>query len=486
VKRTVGWVVAILAIEVVVILAFQDVARAGTKTTIRVSPFEIARNNRVQLDPALKLAKFNGCEVKDGLVELEHGKCPKLTRLIKAVSDGDVTVDLDGTPQNGTFILTEEDVQISPKMASIAIALEKGWVEFTLNDGKTNDKRAVDAFKQPQPSLLVGGMDATGKLYLLTLERSQPANGCVEESPATWCSRAIAGDSLICIDATKGFAPVAFEPRNHVLLPNKSVSVVVRHLTSQGLEIKQEGERGLFEATVADYTGKFFEDRSTQSEGTAKVPPSCAMVTRTSFAPRLPGKADIKIELHDVNDATKIIAANTLELQVATTYAGAIRLGFSTVFGGAVDRAYSSTLAPGSTTREVVATETGDVNTEVVVGISAYAFDLWRHGGRTYVNRDALSYVLPSPYLGIGVVTAKSDGVQAIPSLHLGLEWELSKSFAFSLDAVARRVTRLADGFSIGSPVAELSTFTQDRYEWGLGFTVSVSPEFLQFAVGKP
>jgi len=190
--------------------------------------------------------------------------------------------------------------------------------------------------------------------------------------------------------------------------------------------------------------------------------------------------------LRELPDATKVVAEHTIELEVDTTYVGAIRLGFSSIFGDAVDRAYDSQIAPGSGTREVVSTESGDVNVEVIVGISAYVVDLIADGGRRYASRPRWSYLAPSPYVAIGVITPKEDQVKVIPSLHIGLEWEISKSFAFGVDAVARRVTRLADDLSVGSPVSTMTSITEERYEWGWSFTFSVSPEFFQFAVGKP
>jgi hypothetical protein len=346
--------------------------------------------------------------------------------------------------------------------------------------------------------VLIWGKAADAKLYELTLSaearpeaRAQPRARkndpptCSSEEQAQWCKAPGKGDKQICIDATRGFELVSSNLKKHILLPNKSLSVVVRHAGNHGADIKMQGTRGLFEAGVADYTGGLLKDRSLhQAEGEKKI--FCDVTSHATFAPRKPGSADVKIALRDLDDKTKVIAEHTIELEVDTTYAGAIRLGFSSVFGDAVDRAYDSQLAAGSSTREVTSTESGDVNIEVVVGISAYLIDLIAQGGRTYASRPRWSYFAPSPYVAIGVVTPKEDGVRAIPSLHVGLEWEFSKSFAIGVDAVARRVTRLADGLSVGSPVSAMTTITQDRYEWGWSFTFSVSPEFFQFAVGKP
>ena len=52
------------------------------------------------------------------------------------------------------------------------------------------------------------------------------------------------------------FELVAFGPKRHILKPNTSVSVVVRHLASQGVELKQLGQRGRIPATpVAEQRG---------------------------------------------------------------------------------------------------------------------------------------------------------------------------------------------------------------------------------------
>lgn len=466
--------------------------------TVVATPFHLAAGKLpapVDVTPAAM--KLGACELtpaEDGW-DLAATGCGELAKITRRTQIGHVTIVLEtGSPLAGTFRAEGGKVHLETKPAMDAIALPTptGWKTVLLTDGATSDGAALQIFGATTTPSGIWGTDASRNLYELSLGPARKASGgagaasaadCPSTAPADWCAVATGSeDELICIDATNGFDPVAFSPKRHVLLPNRSLSVVVLHAGDRGVELKMQGTRGLYEASVADYTGGLVKGGQQQGEGAR-----CKKTTRGSFAPRTPGSADVKIEVRDLEDRTKLLAEHTVELEVATTYAGAIRLGFASVFGDAVDRAYAAQTAPGSSTPEIARTESGDVNLEVVVGLSAYVFDLAAQGGRTYVNRPVWSYLAPSPYLGIGVIAPKAgDGIRPLASLHFGLEWEVTKSFAVGIDAVARRVTRLTDGFSVGSPVGPETMFTEERYEWGWSLTFSVSPEFFQLAMRKP
>lgn len=464
--------------------------------TVVATPFHLAAGKLpapVDVTPAaMKLGTCELTPAEDGW-DLAATGCGDLAKITKRTQIGQVTIVLEtGSPLAGTFRVEGGRVHLETKPAMDAIALPTptGWKTVLLTDGATSDGAALQIFGATTTPSGIWGTDVSRNLYELSLGPARKATGgtasaaeCPSAAPAAWCAAATGSeDELICIDATNGFEPVAFSPKRHVLLPNRSLSVVVLHAGDRGVELKMQGTRGLYEASVADYTGGLVKGGQQQGEGAR-----CKKTTRGSFAPRTPGSADVKIEVRDLDDRTKLYAEHTVELEVATTYAGAIRLGFASVFGDAVDRAYAAQTAPGSSTPEIARTESGDVNLEVVVGLSAYVFDLAAQGGRTYVNRPLWSYLAPSPYLGIGVIAPKAgDGIRPLASLHFGLEWEITKSFAVGIDAVARRVTRLTDGFSVGSPVGPETMFTEERYEWGWSLTFSVSPEFFQLAMRKP
>src|SRR5205085_314086 len=86
------------------------------------------------------------------------------------------------------------------------------------------------------------------------------------------------------------------------------------------------------------------------------VPDKPAIITLKSFAPRLPGKADVKVQVTSTSkDNQKVTNEDTFEFTVEETYSSALRIGLGIVGGGAVDREYAARQALGSGQREIAA-----------------------------------------------------------------------------------------------------------------------------------
>jgi hypothetical protein len=273
-----------------------------------------------------------------------------------------------------------------------------------------------------------------------------------------------------------------FQPdTRQIILPNRSVLLKVRYPRETKIDVEMGGERGLFEPGIRINLPTKPADGTPGAQAEAPSPcdpnpPSLDVVSEITFGPRRPGQADIEIK-HKNKDGTEI-ATHTIELTVETTYLGAIRLGVGPVFKGAVDRSYSSVARPGSQQREIAATSSGNVDLELVLGFAPYLFDFIGGEGRGTVTH--CKFCL-APYVGIGVLNQSTTSLEVLKSLHFGLEWEFSPSFSLAGTFVLRRVTRLAPGYQIGSPVDD-EVPTVAEYGFGGGLVFNFSPEFFKFA----
>lgn len=112
---------------------------------------------------------------------------------------------------------------------------------------------------------------------------------------------------------------------------------------------------------------------------------------------------------------------------------------------------------------------------DVVIGYSPYL----DAGGRAGSGCESAPFCF-NPYFGLGLLSASSGGdLQWLKSVHLGVEWELTEAFAIGLTANLRRVERLAKGFAPGYPV-EGEVPTDDKFVFGVGLVINLSPEFLK------
>lgn len=277
---------------------------------------------------------------------------------------------------------------------------------------------------------------------------------------------------LVCVDlVTEGDQPrFQFKPdTRQILRPNRAVLVKVRHRRETTVDITMEGERGLYMPGVRVDVAP-----PGKPQGQAGAEESIDVVSEATFGPRRPGQADIKVKTTD----GRLNPTYTVELLIEEAYLGAIRLGLGPVFKSAVDRAYEARTTPGSQQAEIVATSSGNVDLELVLGFAPFVFDYLTDGGRAAVTGCSLCI---APYVGIGLLNQRGTSLELMKSLHLGLEWEMSPSFSVAGTMVLRRVTRLAPGYEVGSPVdGEVPTTAAIGVGGGLVF--SFSPELFKIA----
>jgi hypothetical protein len=259
------------------------------------------------------------------------------------------------------------------------------------------------------------------------------------------------------------------EGTNHILRPNRAMRVLVLHPKDATVSIALGGEEGIFVPAdrnlVAESKGEQHSDRGEKK----RVAEPDFAIEEQEFGPRLPGTANLTVTTKRPNqeDQTRVV-----EFLVEQTYLGAVRLGISAVFGGAVDRGYEARSVGGARQAEIVATSTEAVNLEVVLGYSAYLTP------RSYANTNWFRF---EPYVGIGVLNDSPTGIQTLKSLYAGIEWEPTPNFAIALTGVARRVTRLQNGLRVGSPVTG-EVPTAQTIGLGAGLVFNLSPEFFRVA----
>lgn len=293
---------------------------------------------------------------------------------------------------------------------------------------------------------------------------------------------------VVCVDALFDNRPVVVAlPRSgHVLRPNNSLLVLVRHQKGVDLAVTFDGTRGLYKPKVNDQTGS----RAVATQSLEPVPsrsgepaPVAALITAKSFGPRTPGHADLKVQVTapDPKTGKDVTSSDTVEFEIEETYSSALRVGLGIVGGGAVDREYAARLALGSGQREIAATTFGNFDLELVIGFAPY-LDYFR-GGRGYAGHENLrSFPFGfSPYIGLGVINGSKNSLELLKSIHVGIEWEPIPSFSIAATWVGRRVTQLASGEMLGSPTED-PVATKTGFDWGWGIVLNISPEFLRIA----
>ena len=287
-----------------------------------------------------------------------------------------------------------------------------------------------------------------------------------------WCPAATSDGYLVCLDfysdpLPTGKRQITVKPAgtSQVLRPNQSVRVVVLRPKNTALTLELGGVEGVYPPTDSVKIPEADEQHARHPE--APLVPDFA-IEEKYFAPRLPGQANLTVTLKRAGEDT----VHTVEFVVEPVYVGAVRLGVAVLFGGATDRAYGARSVGGSKQSEVVATTSQKADIELVLGYSAYL------SPRGYANPDWLRF---EPYAGIGVLNDSASGLQTLKSFHAGVEWEPSANFGVALTGVVRRVTRLADGLRVGSPVTG-DVPTVQRADLGIGLVFNLSPEFFRVA----
>lgn len=306
----------------------------------------------------------------------------------------------------------------------------------------------------------------------LAFNASNPDSGCVR--PAGFRRH-----YLICVDAlNQALAPSNLPSGGHVINPNRPILVLVRH-DQEYVKVVMDGKVGLLEPGIRK------EVRGEQGVApSGQEPPKeknqqakRVLVSQTAFAPREPGRADISVQVGPKDDPSQRQTI-IIEVIVETTYAGAVRVGVASVFGGAVDRAYAVQARPGSGQAEIVATNNSMFDLELTLGFAPFLEFV--NGGRAY-HQGGKRWRF-APYVGIGLLNQKKNALEVLKSLHVGVEAEPNPHFSIALTLVGRQVTRLIPPATIGSPADPSGAPVSSGYKLGVGLVFNVSPEFLKFA----
>ncbi len=379
----------------------------------------------------------------------------------------------DPLTTDGNVITSKLPAAVEGRTAAIYYSDGLRWFKSAQGaDGKLVLPAGLQArFRQGDKSakayVNVSGDALNSGVRLATLQRLVAAPP--KPKPGNWCTVGSTGYT-VCLDfyskrVQPGRHRVEVYPSdtNQVLQPNQSIHVIVLRPVDTTLSLELGGEQGIFAPTDRNLA----RDQEQHAEHEEPVEPDFTTEEKL-FAPRLPGKANLTATLSrgDTQDV------QVVEFIVEPTYVGAVRLGVSALFGGATDRGYGVREVAGSKQQEVVVTSKHKADLELVLGYSAYL------SPRGYANASVFRF---EPYVGVGLLNDSPTGLQTLKSLHAGIEWEPSANFGIALTGVVRRVTRLADGVHVGSPVSG-GVPTQEQADLGVGLVFNLSPEFFRVA----
>jgi hypothetical protein len=418
---------------------------------------------------------------------------PEATLTLKSAAGTALSVKLLPRPAgdggDGGFVADDEGIKVTGLgNGPVAVFYNKQWRQIAISSGKLAlddaTRQGLRSLDDRAPPLYI---DSRGSLHRVEIvfsgspkDRAGARSSADEDAGEFKCDSQttlrIPDDAVVvCVDAASGQLALT-QLLSHVILPNKPIVVVVRYREDKKLRVEILGKRGLFLPGLRDQTPFADVNRATSAAPRDRAP---ALVTAVhSFAPRRPGDADIRIALSD--GAGKVAVEGTVELSVEETYLGALRLGIAPIFGGAIENRYGTRMQPEGTQREIVATTDNALDMQLVLGMSPFVFDwLADRRGRSYFTGLNRRF---APYVGLGLLNAEENSLKFTPSLHAGLELELTPQFSIAVTAVGRNVSRLAPGFEVGSVVDtdEVPTITGFRFGWGVVF--NFSPEFLRLA----
>jgi hypothetical protein len=276
-------------------------------------------------------------------------------------------------------------------------------------------------------------------------------------------------EEVACIDLVDR-QKVVRAPSGNILAPNRGLAVFVRTAHDEKpLYIELGGVRGLtVPALSLDQTNNL------RLFGGPQPQPKC---TAVRFSPRQSGRADLVVK-RDNQEGQELAR---LELEVDQRFWGAVRFGLAAVAGSF--RSYEARAFAGSQTLQLWENRF-PAQFEFVVGFAPYPEALGG-GGRSYTRGNFWNHL--GPYLGFGLVGQSAGSLDALTSLHAGIEFEFARDLSVALTFVLRKGRALASGYVVGSPVeagAAPESFTTPVASFGGGLVISSSPSFLQFATG--
>jgi len=280
---------------------------------------------------------------------------------------------------------------------------------------------------------------------------------------------------VVCVDASgDSVTHRVFPEGSRLIKPNRHFLVHVVHPDDRRVSMTLGGTAGswtLGSRSTFKVSGDFAGAGST---GQLDEIPVKIIATQRIFAPRVPGQADLDVSFTELGGAS-LGDPVKLEFWVDTTYSGAFRVGVAAVFVGGLEKTYDALMAPGSKQQEISGGSRSLVDVDLVLGYSPYL----DAGGRGENGCDNRPFCF-NPYFGVGILGANGAGqLDWLKSIHLGVEWELTDTFAIGVTANLRRVSRLAPGFNVGEPI-EGTLPLRSAYVLGLGIVLNVSPDFLK------
>ncbi|TNF33227.1 MAG: hypothetical protein EP329_08575 [Deltaproteobacteria bacterium] len=281
---------------------------------------------------------------------------------------------------------------------------------------------------------------------------------------------------VVCVDATGDTLRYRMVPEGTRLTkPNRYFYIQVLHFVDRRVEVSLGGQIGTYvPGNRGDLRIRTTGSRGGGIGGGQGVDAPDLTISTQTLAPRQPGYAPLTVKLSDLQ-GEQIGSPLLVEFWIDETFSGAFRMGVAGVFLGGVDQTYAKTTAPNSKQAEITASGKNPVDVDLVVGYSPYLDP----GGRSAAGCESAPFCF-SPYFGLGLVSANSSGsAEFFKSVHLGIEWELTPSFSVAVTGNLRRVERLASGYHVGQPI-DGDVPTENRYVFGLGVVINLSPSFLK------
>jgi hypothetical protein len=259
-----------------------------------------------------------------------------------------------------------------------------------------------------------------------------------------------------------------FPDTGAVLLPNHSFRVIILH----------PRDRRIVVATTAAY-GVYAPAVRALNEGLGPREKIHWTVTEKTLPPFRPPKASIHIGVAMPRSDAELDGTD-VDFVVQDVYAGALRIGIAALGFDARNQEYARVPDAAGTGYEVKALQAAQADFELVVGYTPYLDT----GGRGQLGCSRRPFCF-APYIGVGVVAPKpqANGFDALTSVHLGIDWEITSAFSISASLVARRVDRLAPGLQVGGPVGGEADLTHKEMGYGAAVLLNVSPDFLKIAM---
>lgn len=288
---------------------------------------------------------------------------------------------------------------------------------------------------------------------------------------------------VVCVDATGPQMTYRLLPagtRN--VKPNRYFYVHIVHRTTHHPSVVLGGQIGSWVPGARGHIDVQADGGGLGADGSQEPTITLTSSSRT-FAPRRPGFAPLAITLLD-DQRAQVGDPLAIEFWIDETYSGAFRVGIGGIFLGGVERRHHAVTHGNSLQPEIEVSGRNVMDVDLMLGYSPYLDS----GGRAATGCDNAPFCF-NPYFGLGVVSVDSGsgggGIDWLKSVHLGVEWEVSPAFAVAVTANLRRVQRLAGGLHPGDPI-EGDIPTENRYVFGVGLVINLSPTFFKIGAGGP